>query len=66
MLVYGLRRNEVLSLKWSVFDFINNTIIIKHKVVETLLDILLDRQKNNNSQITESRYFAWLGWLDSN
>ena len=66
MLVYGLRRNEVLSLKWSVFDFINNTIIIKHKVVETLLDILLDRQKNNNSQITESRYFTWLGWLDSN
>ncbi len=35
---YGLRRSEVLGLKWSAFDFINDTITIKHKVIETIVD----------------------------
>ena len=31
----GLRRSEVLGIKWSNVDFDNNTIHIKHKVVRT-------------------------------
>ena len=51
---YGLRRSEVLGLKWSAFDFINNTITIKHKVIETIVDdkrtiLLKDKTKNKSS-----------------
>ena len=51
---YGLRRSEVLGLKWSAFDFINNTITIKHKVIETIVDdkrilLLKDKTKNSSS-----------------
>ena len=51
---YGLRRSEVLGLKWSAFDFINDTITIKHKVVETIVDdkrtlLLKDKTKNSSS-----------------
>lgn len=31
---YGLRRSEVLGLKWDAIDFDNNTISIQHKIVE--------------------------------
>ena len=30
---YGLRRNEVLGIRWSAIDFENKTITINHKVV---------------------------------
>lgn len=33
-LMYGLRRSEVLGLKWSAIDFDNNTISIEHTVVK--------------------------------
>lgn len=33
---YGLRRSEVLGLKWSAIDFENNTITIMNKVVKVL------------------------------
>ena len=51
---YGLRRSEVLGLKWSAFDFKNNTITIKHKVVETIINdkrtiLLKDKTKNSSS-----------------
>lgn len=35
---YGLRRSEVLGLKWSAIDFQNNTITIRHTVTTCLLD----------------------------
>ena len=31
---YGLRRSEVLGLKWKAIDFTNKTISIRHKVIE--------------------------------
>lgn len=34
-LYYGLRRSEVLGLKWSAVDFERNTITLCHTVVET-------------------------------
>lgn len=51
---YGLRRSEVLGLKWSAFDFTNDTITIKHKVVETIVNdkrtlLLKDKTKNSSS-----------------
>ena len=35
---YGLRRSEVLGLKWDAIDFKNNTISIRHKVIEVEVD----------------------------
>ena len=35
---YGLRRSEVLGIKWSNIDFENGTIRIAHKVVEQKVD----------------------------
>ncbi len=35
---YGLRRSEVLGIKWSNIDFENGTIKIAHKVVEQKVD----------------------------
>lgn len=32
---YGLRRSEVLGMRWSNIDFVNNRIPVKHKVVRT-------------------------------
>ena len=54
---YGLRRSEVLGLKWDAFDFENNTITIKHTVVIAKLDgkrqiFAKDRTKNKSSYRT--------------
>ena len=51
---YGLRRSEVVGLKWSAFDFTNDTFTIKHKVVETIINgerkiLLKDKTKNSSS-----------------
>lgn len=35
---YGLRRSEVLGLKWSAIDFINDTLVIKHTVTSFSID----------------------------
>lgn len=47
---YGLRRSEVLGLKWDAFDFENRTITIRHKAIETRKDnkriILLIKRQN--------------------
>lgn len=54
---YGLRRNEVLGLKWDAFDFENKTITIKHKAIQGKKDnktvvILKDKTKNQSSYRT--------------
>lgn len=54
---YGLRRSEVLGLKWDAVDFDKNTITIKHTVTTCELDgkrILVkeDRTKNKASMRT--------------
>ena len=35
---YGLRRGEVLGLKWDAVDFDNCTLTVKHTIVETNID----------------------------
>lgn len=54
---YGLRRSEVLGLKWDAFDFQERTITIRHKAIETRKDnkrvvILKDKTKNTSSYRT--------------
>ena len=54
---YGLRRSEVLGLKWSAINFENKTITIKHTVVEIKLNnekqlLGKDRTKTNSSYRT--------------
>ena len=35
---YGLRRNEVLGIKWSAIDWTENKISIQHKIIENKLE----------------------------
>lgn len=35
---YGMRRSEVLGLKWDAVDFEQNTISVRHKVIEVEVD----------------------------
>lgn len=51
---YGLRRSEVLGIKWKNIDFENNVIILNHTVVQTRLNgksiiVAKDRMKNQSS-----------------
>ena len=48
-LFYGLRRSEVLGLRWSAVDFLNNTIRIERTVVQTKTIIDKKRTKNKSS-----------------
>ncbi len=49
-LYYGLRRGEVLGLKWSAIDFENNTIKINHTVTQTLTLVAKDKTKTATSK----------------
>ncbi|MBO5454798.1 MAG: tyrosine-type recombinase/integrase [Clostridia bacterium] len=47
---YGLRRSEVLGLKWSAIDFENKTVSISHKVVQNDKGIVgMDVMKTKSS-----------------
>lgn len=52
--VYGLRRSEIVGLRWSSIDFENNVIFINHKVVTPRVDgvrkiIAKDKGKSGSS-----------------
>lgn len=54
---YGLRRSEIMGLKWAAIDFDANTITIAHVVVEVSIDgkytiVAKDRPKNKKSYRT--------------
>ena len=46
----GIRRSELLGLKWSDIDFIKNTIHIQRAVVQTKGKILIDKPKTKTSE----------------
>lgn len=48
----GLRRSELLGLKWDSIDFENNTITIKHTVVKVNKLIEKDKTKTKSSYRT--------------
>jgi integrase len=47
--VYGLRRSEVLGLKWDSVDFDNGTVTIKHTVSKVTVVVEKDKTKNSSS-----------------
>lgn len=47
--VYGLRRSEVLGLKWDSVDFNANTLSIKHTVTRVTKAVEKDKTKNASS-----------------
>ncbi|MCL2212586.1 MAG: site-specific integrase [Oscillospiraceae bacterium] len=49
---YGLRRSEVLGLKWSTIDFENDTITISHTVVKNRTIVASDCTKSEASRRT--------------
>ena len=53
---YGLRRSEVLGLKWSAIDFLNKKIMINHVIIENPENmsqlIKKDQTKNSSSYRT--------------
>ncbi len=54
---YGLRRSEILGLKWNAIDFANNTLTIRHTITSCNLDgkqilIASDRTKTKSSMRT--------------
>lgn len=49
-IVYGLRRSELLGLKWDCFDFENNYFVIQHTVVKVQALVAKDKTKTNSSR----------------
>lgn len=47
--IYGLRRSEVLGLKWDSVDFQNDLLTIKHTVSKVTKVVEKDKTKNNAS-----------------
>ena len=49
-LYYGLRRSEVLGLKWDAVDFGNDTLEIKHTVVKHTAIVAKDKTKTASNK----------------
>lgn len=47
---YGLRRSEIVGLKWDAIDFENKTISIKHTVTEYVLKRHMIRKEKNRAK----------------
>ena len=60
-LYYGLRRSEVLGLRWSAIDFDRNTLTINHPVVKNRTIIEKDTVKTQSSfhtyMLIEEKYY---------
>lgn len=52
---YGLRRSEVLGLKWDAIDFEQNTITIRHTVTQCYLDDKLTMVASDSTKTKSSR-----------
>lgn len=48
--VYGMRRSEILGLKWNSIDFENNTLTVKHTVVKVYETVEKDKTKTKSSR----------------
>lgn len=51
-LYYGLRRSEVLGLKWSAIDFEHGTLTVNHTVVKNRTIVRKDKTKTESSAST--------------
>ena len=52
---YGLRRSEVCGLRWQDIDFEQNTIYIRHKVLETRINGQSEVMQTNELKTESSR-----------
>ncbi len=50
--IYGLRRSEMMGLKWDAVDFVNDTLTIRHTVVMQNKIVAKDSTKNKTSMRT--------------
>lgn len=50
--IYGLRRSEMMGLKWDAVDFTNDTLTIRHTVVLNSSIVAKDKTKNRTSMRT--------------
>ncbi|MBE7015808.1 MAG: site-specific integrase [Ruminococcaceae bacterium] len=50
--IYGLRRSEMMGLKWDAVDFENDTLTIRHTVVMQNKIVAKDKTKNRTSMRT--------------
>ncbi len=50
--IYGLRRSEMMGLKWDAIDFANDTLTIRHTVVLNSSIVAKDKTKNRTSMRT--------------
>ena len=48
--LYGLRRSEVLGIKWDSIDFVSRRLTIKHTVLQSKVIIYSDKTKNSTSR----------------
>jgi integrase len=48
-IIYGLRRSELMGLKWQAVDFENDTLMIQHTVVLNETVVAKDKTKNKSS-----------------
>ena len=48
-MVYGLRRSELLGLKWDSIDFENEMLTIRHTVVKVYTTVAKDKTKTKSS-----------------
>lgn len=48
--LYGLRRSEVLGLKWDSVDFESNILLIRHTVCKMMMRIEKDKTKTQSSR----------------
>lgn len=51
-LYYGLRRSEILGLKWSSIDFYNNNLVIENTIVRQQTVVEKKKTKNKSSHRT--------------
>ncbi len=61
-LCYGMRRSEILALKWSAIDFDKNEIEINHTIVRTNDG---DLQRDNVKSVSSHRYLPLLDSVKS-
>lgn len=41
--LYGMRRSEIVGLKWSAIDFEQKTLAVNHVVIDAYIDVYIKR-----------------------